>query len=428
MRSLLVLILFLQSFPTVYSQRIVSESMAKEQLKWKESFEKNSPQKILKNIRKESSDRKMDRESVAFLYQLQKAAYQGKFYYSCSYQWKETAKLTGKQVLIFFADLNTVAGTYQSDEAYKKNRTFLTKEIKRMYNNYGTVPVLSWQFENPYITSTWTDEKYGKYGYRYRYSSKDYPQQHRYVIHEILNNMGDSCGFGCVSGKDRSIGCKNPREWFEKRFEEVVTFLQGLEDKDGKPIPIVIRLLHEGEDDWQWWGTGSVSISDYIGFFRYLEDNIRNRSQLHNLMFAWSPDRYWDNIGSGDNKDFMVRYPGDNYVDIIGYDDYSIGDPKNKGAKAETIRRIQLVTYEAEKRGKRCGLFETGCRLNPDHYYDILFEILTHEGCRLGFVNTWSPSTVPATESGKERWRYFLNRPEVIIADMKKNRDGVYKK
>lgn len=41
----------------------------------------------------------------------------------------------------------------------------------------------------------------------------------------------------------------------------------------------------------------------------------------------------------------------------------------------------------------------------------------------------WSPSTIPVINTGKERWRYFLNRPEVIIADMKKeNRDRVYKK
>lgn len=417
MRSLFVLILFLQNLFTVYSQRVVSESMIKEQMEWKEHFEKNSVPKMLSIIRKESSDKKMSKEAVTFLYQLQKAAYQGRFYYSCSYRWKETAKLTGKQVLIFFADLNTVAGTYQSDESYKKNRIFLTKEIKRIYNDYGTIPILSWQFENPYVTSSWTDEKYGRYGYRYRYSSKGYPQQHRYVINEILNNTGDSCGLGRISG-DRPLGCKNPWEWFEKRFEEVVTFLKDLKDKDGKPIPIVIRLLHEGEDDWQWWGAGSVSINDYIEFFRYLENNIRSRSRLHNLMFAWSPDRYWDNIGSGDNNDFMVRYPGNRYVDIIGYDDYSIGKSKDKDAKAETIRRVQLVTYGAEKRGKRCGLFETGCRLNPDHYYDILFEILTHEGCRFAFVNTWSPSTIPATDRGKERWRYFLDRPEVVITDV----------
>jgi hypothetical protein len=395
--------------------------MMKEQAIWKTSFLKCSYNKAKREIRKKSTDRRMVDEAVAVLYNLRRAAYTDNFYYGSHNFWNQIEEQTGKKILLHFLDLYEVVGTYQQQAYYQKNREVRTKEIKNLYQTYRTIPVFSWHIENPYTPPEWKDPNYGKAAYRYRYIYKEYPQEHRYVIHEILNNEGDSCGFVNNSSSTERGGYYNPRVWYDSLLLQVSSFLKGLKTDDDKPIPIVLRPLHECEDDWQWWGHGSVTVSDYIKFYQYTERTIKKMSGLHNLIFAWSPDRYWDNIGAGDGTDFMLRYPGDDYVDIIGFDDYSIGVNNDmEAAKLETIRKIQLVTYEAEKRKKACGLFETGFfggNKNPDVFYDVLYDIMNTDGCRFSFINTWGGYTIPSTEYGKERWIYFINRPSVWTFD-----------
>ena len=420
LRVVWIIIMLMQSY-IMFSQRVVNDFMKKEQSVWRSSFMKQSYKRAKREIRKKSTDTRMIDEAVAALYNLRRAAYTNNFYYGSHNYWSQIEEQTGKKVLLHFLDINEVVGTYQLPTFYKRNRVMRKKQIIELYQTYGTITVFSWHIENPYTPLDWKDPKYGRAAYRFRYTYKEYPQEHRYVIHEILNNEGDSCGFVNNNNSTERIGYHNPRAWYDSMLSQLSSFLKELKTDDGKPIPVVIRPLHECEDDWQWWGRGSVSPSDFIEFYRYTEKTIKKLSGLHNLIFAWSPDRYWDNIGVEDEKDYMLRYPGDEYVDMIGFDDYSIGINTNmEAAKHETIRKIQLVTYEAEKREKACGLFETGLfggNKNPDAFYDILYEIMKTDGCRFGFVNIWGNYTVPSTEYGKARWINFINQPSVWTFD-----------
>ncbi len=83
-------------------------------------------------------------------------------------------------------------------------------------------------------------------------------------------------------------------------------------------IPVIWRPLHEAEGgggetgSWFWWGReGSKAYKD---LWIYTYKTLTEKFGLHNLIWEWNS---YDFATSAD------WYPGDEYVDIIGYDKYS---------------------------------------------------------------------------------------------------------
>lgn len=398
-----------------------------------------------------------DIPAQAFLAHLRQIAESGRFVYSWTNPWRPadpafrvqeeggwrpkapdefafTSKfkgVTGEDYapVLYFTELNLVAGTYFGEEAYARNRASMTAMVRKAWRDYRAVPVFSWHVENPYAPGGWTDPKYGEKPYRYRYASEGYPQEDKCVIREILEGIGGKCGQGRHSscGEDEvaaAAAYPNPRAWYEARLKEIASFLEGLKGADGEPIPAVVRLFHECEDDWAWWGRGSVTVGDYVEIFRYTVERLRELAGGgENLLFAYSPDRYWWEMGTegdGDAFSFMGRYPGDAYVDLIGYDDYLVGTGAD-GQMVEkrfssAVEKMRRITVEAQRRGKVCGLFESGAieEARPD-YYDWLYKALTAEGVGFSFANLWGGYEIPHTPEGKECFKRFLRRPEVVI-------------
>jgi mannan endo-1,4-beta-mannosidase len=79
---------------------------------------------------------------------------------------------------------------------------------------------------------------------------------------------------------------------------------------------------------------------------------LREEKQLRHLLFAYSPDLFES------EAQYLERYPGDEYVDLLGLDDY--GDVGLSGDPAQLRRRLRMVAEMAEARGKLAALTETG--------------------------------------------------------------------
>jgi len=73
-------------------------------------------------------------------------------------------------------------------------------------------------------------------------------------------------------------------------------------------VPILFRPLHEASGGWFWWGAKGPDA--YIQLYRLLYDRLVNHHGLNNLIWVWN----------GQSKDW---YPGDEYVDMIGWDIYA---------------------------------------------------------------------------------------------------------
>jgi hypothetical protein len=72
-------------------------------------------------------------------------------------------------------------------------------------------------------------------------------------------------------------------------------------------IPILWRPLHEAGGGWFWWG--AKGAAPCLALWDLLRDRLINYHNLHNLIWVWStPEPDW--------------YPGNDKVDIIGFDSY----------------------------------------------------------------------------------------------------------
>jgi mannan endo-1,4-beta-mannosidase len=152
-----------------------------------------------------------------------------------------------------------------------------------------------------------------------------------------------------------------------KRLDLMGAFFNALKDDQGKPIPIIFRPYHEHNGDWFWWGKGPCNEQDYIALWRFTVEYLRDSLHIHQLLYASSPDR--SRMKTADNPlDFLYAYPGDEYVDILGLDDYwdlGAAETYNKLITRPMqdslfICSLRTLTSIASEKDKICALTETG--------------------------------------------------------------------
>ena len=324
---------------------------------------------------------------------------------------------------LYFVEFRDICGTWYTPETYAANRTNLAALVKREWAAHRAVPMVTWHLNNPYMPPKWRNPKWDAgAAYRYRYGMEGYPEAHRWVLREIVDGTGEPCGNGRIDGPgERTF--PNPRAWYEWCLKEAAAFCRTLKDGKGRPIPIVFRPFHECESDWFWWGSKSATCEDYSAAFRLTVDILRRELGAENVLFAYSPDRFWSEAGEEGKSGFLARYPGDAYCDMIGFDDYDLGkdwdspkEPKSASKSTQAvIRRAKIVSQIGRARGKICGLFECGALDSVDSFYAELFKVMTAPGVEFALAATYDgPWTWPRTEAGLEDMAAFFKRPEVI--------------
>ena len=319
-----------------------------------------------------------------------------------------------------FHEFRDICGTWNTPGYYATNRTNFTAVVTRGYRERGTIPLVTWHLENPYIPPKWGANQ-DHQGFRYRYSEPGYPREHRDVMREIAEGTGSPCGSGRIDGGPGKT-FPNPRAWYEWVVKDMTAFWRTVRDDAGRPIPIVFRLFHEMDGDWFWWGPGSATAQDYIAVYRLTVDLIRKELGAENVLFCYGPDRCWTEAGEEGKSGYLKWYPGDAYVDIMGFDDYSIGkgdtDEKADANFNETLRKLRLVCDYARPRGKVVGVTETGCKDARTDFWARLLRLAVSEGVDCAFVDTWGgPWSYPDSDAGIEDQRRFLADPAVLMVD-----------
>lgn len=103
-------------------------------------------------------------------------------------------------------------------------------------------------------------------------------------------------------------------EYIKKDLDTIANYLLQLQRYD---VVVIWRPMHEAAGNygkyhgtgkaWFWWG--AQGPEPYIALYRYMFDYFTNEKNIHNLIWLWN----------GQEKDW---YPGDEYVDLVGYDIY----------------------------------------------------------------------------------------------------------
>jgi len=114
-------------------------------------------------------------------------------------------------------------------------------------------------------------------------------------------------------------------------IEFMATKFQQLEDTK---VPVLFRPLHEAEGGWFWWG--AEGPEPCVQLYRLLYDKFTNEYGLDNIIWVWTSYTY-------DTSEKW--YPGDDVVDIIGYDKYNAKDGlPNGSAIASTFYSLVKLT------------------------------------------------------------------------------------
>lgn len=125
-------------------------------------------------------------------------------------------------------------------------------------------------------------------------------------------------------------------------------------------IPVIFRPYHENTGTWFWWGAQN-SAESYKSLYRYTKDYLENKG-VHNMLYVYSPN------GPLESKDeYMSRYPGDEYVDILAfdyYDDYSSTSEAYDDSYFTSLNKTcQIVSELASEKGKLSAISECGVRV-----------------------------------------------------------------
>lgn len=152
----------------------------------------------------------------------------------------------------------------------------------------------------------------------------------------------------------------------------VADFFSDLNDKNGKPIPVLFRPFHEHTGNWFWWCAEQCSPDEYIQLWRMTFDYLTKSKQIHHLIWTYS------SAAVPSEEKYSERYPGNEFVDILGFDSYMDADASERYI-AELNTNLAIVTDWAERFNKIAALTETGLETIPaDNYFtEILWPVVS---------------------------------------------------
>jgi mannan endo-1,4-beta-mannosidase len=93
-------------------------------------------------------------------------------------------------------------------------------------------------------------------------------------------------------------------DWYKKKLDKVASIVSNLKDNNGKQIPIIFRPFHEFDGNWFWWGANYCTAEEYISVYRFTVNYLRDTKNVHNILFAFSPDNSYTTSSS-----YLSRYP-----------------------------------------------------------------------------------------------------------------------
>jgi len=144
---------------------------------------------------------------------------------------------------------------------------------------------------------------------------------------------------------------------FNAWLDNIALFAHNLKDDKGKLIPVIFRPFHEQNGGWFWWGAQTTTTSQYKELYRYTVEYLRDKKGVRNFLYAFSPNGPFD----GNEGDYLTTYPGDDYVDIIGLDQYdNRSNPGSKAFISKLVNDLAMISQLAEGKGKISAFTEFG--------------------------------------------------------------------
>jgi len=267
----------------------------------------------------------------------------------------DVKSVCGSHPAVIGVDISGFSG--RSPGEIRKNSEELRKNVVDTYNR-GGVTTVSWHFSNPVSGGGfYWKESVSKPAVSYIIPGGEAHNAYK----DILNTVG---------------------HW-----------AQSLKGSDGTLAPVIFRPYHEFDGGWFWWGAPHCTREEFIALWKFTVSYLRDSLEVHNFIYAFSPDNKFN-----DEDEFLDRYPGDEWVDMVGMDNY--GDMgRDRYDIVTAARKLKIVSDYAVKSGKLAAFTETGLESIPDTTWwtDTLLKTMQMHEARLSYVLVWRNDTKSPT-------------------------------
>lgn len=353
------------------------------------------------NVRSYMSDPNATDETVALFYNLKKLsktkfligqqdAFNG--FYNDAGGDSDIKKATGNDPALLGSDFMFItdkANNGQPDNWFYQQEQKITSDVKAAYAK-GMVNIFCWHLREPYNQDTF-----------YASDITD-PVQKANAFKSIL-----------PGGENHDL--------YKSKLDKVAQVLNNLKDTNGKLIPVLFRPFHEFDGNWFWWGAAYCTPDEYKQAWQFTVTYLRDTKNVHNVLYAFSPDNSYSA-----SSQYLSRYPGDTYVDVLGIDNY--GDFANGSTTGVNTAntKLKMISDLAIEKVKIAAMTETGFRVTattspiPNFFSNNIYTAMTANNVELAYVMFWANNqdgyyVPPAGQTDTQDFKNFTLKGESVL-------------
>ena len=260
----------------------------------------------------------------------------------------DVKSVTGSHPAVIGVDFSGLSG--RPDSEIEREKDNLRKVIADTYNR-GGITTVAWHFNNPVSKTNfyWNDSTAAA------------------AVKDIIPG-------GAYNEKYKSI------------LQTIADLAKSTKGLDRKTVPMIFRPYHEFDGNWFWWGKSHCTTDEFKALWRFTVSYLRDSLGVHSFIYAFSPDNKFTS-----EAEYLERYPGDEWVDMVGVDNYGDFGRDGKYDLNAGIKKLKIVSDYAHKAGKLAAFTETGLESIPNTTWwtETLLKSVRTEKMQLAYVLVW---------------------------------------
>jgi mannan endo-1,4-beta-mannosidase len=189
-------------------------------------------------------------------------------------------------------------------------------------------------------------------------------------------------------------------ELYKSWLDKIALFMLDLKGRNGEYIPVIFRPFHELNGDWFWWGKSHCTPGELKQLWNFTVSYLRDVKNVHNLLYAFNTDKFYS------KEEYMERYPGNDWVDVIGFDYYQRdkGDKANEQFVLDIGKMLSTLEDIAADANKIPALTEFGFGTLPDSTWWTSTFLRAIKPHRISYVLAWRN----AGYKGNNNYEYYV--------------------